>query len=238
MSPPGPGRPARRLPPLAGPLAAGFAATLLAALLALLAGRAAGGDVHAIDEAVLRAALALRAAHPRVTEAMRDLSGLGSTTVLTLATTLTVLWLALVGRRLTALLVALSALSGSAAVSLLKAAFGRLRPDGALAALVVEGLSFPSGHATMSAVVWLTLGALVARTRPAGPQRAYVLGGAALVTGLVGASRVVLGVHWLTDVLAGWAIGAAWALAWLLLARRLASRSVGPGTGREPDAAA
>ena len=96
---------------------------------------------------------------------MRDLSGLGSTTVLTLFTVTTVGYLALVSARTMALLVAASVISGSVVVSVFKAAFGRLRPDAAYAELVASGLSFPSGHATMAAIVFLTLGALIAGTR-------------------------------------------------------------------------
>jgi undecaprenyl-diphosphatase len=74
-------------------------------------------------------------------------------------------------------------------------------------------MSFPSGHAMLAAVTYLTLGALIARTQERRRLRSYVLGGAILLTLIIGASRVYLGVHWPTDVLAGWCLGAAWALA-------------------------
>jgi undecaprenyl-diphosphatase len=86
---------------------------------------------------------------------------------------------------------------------------------------VAPGLSFPSGHAGISAIVFLTLGALLASTRSRAVERSYILGTATLMTVLVGLSRIALGVHWATDVLAGWAFGAVWALIWLMLARRL-----------------
>jgi undecaprenyl-diphosphatase len=105
-------------------------------------------------------------------------------------------------------------------VAALKAAFGRLRPDPMFAELTVPGLSFPSGHATMSATVFLTAGALIAATHRRWAERAYILSAAALLTALVGVSRAMLGVHWATDVLGGWAFGSAWALLWLLLANR------------------
>ena len=69
--------------------------------------------------------------------------------------------------------------------------------------MVVPGLSFPSGHAGRSAIVILTLGALIAATRSRVVERSVNLGTAALMTALVGLSRVVLGVHWATDVLGG-----------------------------------
>lgn len=204
------------------PLLVGFGAVLLVLAFALLASEVITGDTHGFDVQLLQAAQALRAAHPWVSEVMRDLSGLGSTAVLTLFTIGTAGYLALVSARTAALLVTVSILSATALVVLLKASFGRLRPDVAFAELVASGLSFPSGHASMSAVVFLTLGGLAASTRMRLAERSYILALAAVMTLLVGVSRVALGVHWATDVLAGWALGAAWAMGWLLLARRLA----------------
>ena len=190
----------------------------------LLAGEVVEGDTRAFDVLLLHEAQALQAAHPQWFEAMRDFSGLGSTVVLTLLTATTVGYQAQVSRRTSALLVAASTLSGAVCVRAFKVAFGRARPDTAYAELVTTTLSFPSGHATMSAVVFLTLGALVANTRTRWVERLYILGAAALMTLLVGASRVALGVHWATDVLAGWAFGSAWAIAWLLWASLLSQR--------------
>ncbi len=193
-------------------------AVLSTLAFALLAGEVVEGDTRAFDLMLLQAAQSLQAAQPRMFETMRDFSGLGSTVVLTLFTTATVGYLALVSMRTSAWLVAASTSSGALCVRAFKVAFGRARPDTAYAELVTTTLSFPSGHATMSAVVFLTLGALVANTRTRWVERLYILGAAALMTLLVGASRVALGVHWATDVLAGWAFGSAWAIAWLLWA--------------------
>jgi undecaprenyl-diphosphatase len=156
---------------------------------------------------------------------MRDLSGLGSTTVLTLVTVSVVGYLALANASSAAVLLAASAITGSALASVLKWRYGRLRPDPAFADFVATGLSFPSSHATSSAVVYLTLGALFASTRTRLKERAYILSTAAAVAALVGVSRIALGVHWTTDVLGGWAIGAAWATLWLMVAHISASRS-------------
>ena len=102
-------------------------------------------------------------------------------------------------------------------VDVLKQIFERGRPDLVPHAVQVFSASFPSGHATLSAVTYLTLGALVARLAPHRLAKAYVLGVAIVLTLLVGTSRVYLGVHWPTDVLAGWCVGAAWAIAcWLV----------------------
>jgi undecaprenyl-diphosphatase len=209
-------------PLLVGAIALGFAFGF-----AQLASEVREGETHAFDQWVVHEMQALRAVQPWVTEVMRDLSGVGSTVSLTLITLATVGYLALAFTRRSAVVVAVSVLSGSLLVSLLKSAFGRLRPDGSLAALLAPGLSFPSGHASMAAIVFLTLGALVASTREALRERGYILGVAALFTLLVGLSRVALGVHWATDVLGGWAFGADWAMAWLQVVRSLG------GLGRE-----
>jgi undecaprenyl-diphosphatase len=81
--------------------------------------------------------------------------------------------------------------------------------------------SFPSGHSMLSAIVYLTGGALLASIHSVRRVRAYVIGCAVLAMLLVGSSRVYLGVHWPSDVLAGWAAGAAWAAACWLLAEWL-----------------
>ncbi len=211
-----------RFKSLLTPLLVGLAAVLLGLVFASLGSEVMEGDTRSFDMHVLRSAQSLRAAHPWLTTVMRDLSGLGSTTVLTLFTVAAAGYLVLVSARTAALLVAVSVIAGSAFISLFKTGFGRQRPDAAFADLAAPGLSFPSGHASMSAIVFLTLGALMASTRSSLPERIYILATAAVLALLVGASRVALGVHWATDVLGGWAFGTGWAMLWLLLARRLA----------------
>jgi undecaprenyl-diphosphatase len=209
------------------PLMIGFAVVMLAFVFAKLGSEVTDGDTRIFDMEILAHAQSFRGAYPWLAEVMRDLSGLGSTAVLSLFTFATVGYLSLVHARITAFLVATSVLSGTVLVSVFKAAFGRLRPDAAYAELVVSGLSFPSGHASMSAIVFLTIGALIASTRSYLPERIYILLTAALMTLLVGLSRVALGVHWATDVLGGWAFGSAWAIFWLLLVRHLAKQRGG-----------
>ncbi|MEZ5785902.1 MAG: phosphatase PAP2 family protein [Xanthobacteraceae bacterium] len=175
------------------------------------------GETHAFDEAVLRAlrnpADSQDPVGPWWIEVMvRDLTALGSTTVLALITVAVVGYLLIDGKRATALFVIVSVCGGALASALLKQAFARPRPELVAHLVDVHTLSFPSGHAMMSATTFLTLGALLARvqTRPA--LKAYLLGLAVVLTVLVGASRIYLGVHWPTDVLAGWCAGAAWAM--------------------------
>jgi undecaprenyl-diphosphatase len=182
------------------------------------------GETLNFDLVVLHAAQQLRARQPWLAEVMRDCSGLGSTVVLTLFTSVTVGYMALFANRVTACMVAASVVSGTLLVSSFKMAFGRLRPDSRFADSVASGLSFPSGHSSMSAIVFLTLGMLLANTRQRWQERAYIVGGAASMTVLVGVSRAGMGVHWATDVFGGWAFGIAWALVWLLAAKRLDGR--------------
>jgi undecaprenyl-diphosphatase len=201
------------------PLAAGICLILLTAGFWKLVDGVYEGETRRLDLTVLQAMRAARAGHPWLVEVMRDLSGLGSPVVLTLFTAVTVLYLALFSSRSRALMVAIAVGSGALVVGLFKAAFGRVRPDSDFAAIPVSGLSFPSGHASMSAVVFLTMGVLVAWTRSRWKERAFILIVAMLLAVLVGISRVLLGVHYVTDVLGGWAFGAAWAIAWWLMDR-------------------
>jgi undecaprenyl-diphosphatase len=157
-------------------------------------------------------------------EAMRDVTGLGSITVLGFVLLATVLYLSLSGARRTALFVAFAVSGGALLSTGLKLLFDRPRPEVEAAARVFSA-SFPSGHATVSAVVYLTLGLLLAEASRSRRIKAYFLALGLIMTIVVGISRVYLGVHFPTDVLAGWAIGSAWALAcWagyaLLLGRR------------------
>lgn len=152
-----------------------------------------------------------------LSETMRDISGLGSPAVLSLLVIATVILLLLSERRRIALFVLLATLGGGLVSILLKGIFGRPRPDLVPHGTVVYSTSFPSGHAMMSAVVYLTLGALVAGLIPDRWLKIYVMGIAATLSILVGISRVYLGIHWPSDVLAGWAAGAVWALeCWLV----------------------
>jgi undecaprenyl-diphosphatase len=205
-------------------LVVALAAAVLALMFVLLGGEVIEGDTHRFDATVLEGAQALRRAYPAVVPVMRDFSGLGSTAVLTLMTVLTVGYLLLVAQRRTAALVTVSMVCGAALVACFKAAYGRGRPDAAYAAFTVDGPSFPSGHAGMSAIAFLTIGALVAATCTRRTERAFFVSAGLLLSLLVGISRVALGLHWGTDVIGGWALGTGWALTWLLIDRTWANR--------------
>jgi undecaprenyl-diphosphatase len=161
---------------------------------------------------------------PAIQEAARDLTALGSVSVLGVLTALVAGYLVLDGKRHMALFVCGSVLSGLAVTTILKDAFERPRPDLVPYEAYASGASFPSGHSMMSAAIYLSLGALLARSHERKRLKAYFLLIAALLSFLVGITRVYLGVHWPSDVLAGWTAGAVWALVCWLSARWLQGR--------------
>ncbi len=122
------------------------------------------------------------------------------------------------------LLVAIT-IGGRLLVEGLKIWTGRPRPDIADPQVVTYNLAFPSAHAANSTIVWLSLAFLLTRTRR---PRTLAVWAAAWTALAVGFSRVVLGVHWPTDVIGGWALG----LCWTLLLLRLAGHEIGDGTPR------
>jgi undecaprenyl-diphosphatase len=200
------------------------------------------GNTHAFDQALL---LALRMpgkladpVGPAWLElAARDITSLGGYPVLILVTLAAIGFLLILGKRHAALLVLVSIGGGMLLSSGLKELFDRPRPDLVPHGTLVYTASFPSGHATLSAVAYLTLGALLARVQPRFVLKLYLLGLAILLTITVGVSRVYLGVHWPTDVLAGWALGAAWALFCWAAALWLQRRGQVESPGPDPEAA-
>lgn len=159
-------------------------------------------------------------------EAVRDITGLGSTIVLIMVTAAAIFYLVLIGRWRQALLVLVAVGGGQVLSSLLKLGIDRPRPDLVPHLVEVHTLSFPSGHAMMAAITYLTLGSMLASIAPGRSTRIYVLCLAVLITFLVGVSRVYLGVHWPSDVLAGWCAGFAWAMLCWLIARQAFRRRV------------
>jgi undecaprenyl-diphosphatase len=179
--------------------------------------RVVEGDTRAFDESVL---LAFRDPNnpshsigPAWLQIMfRDITPLGGYAVVMLISLAVIGYLLMDGKRGAALWV-LVAVSGGAVISkLLKLAIERPRPDLVARLVEVNTSSFPSGHATLAAVTYLTLGALLSRVEARRRAKIYVLMVAVVLTVLIGVSRIYLGVHWPTDVLAGWCVGAAWAM--------------------------
>ena len=146
--------------------------------------------------------------------AMIDLTALGSATVLTCAVVVATGLLLVRRLWLTAALVLAATASGSLLAAQAKLLFHRPRPELVDHLVQVSGLSFPSGHATNSAIIYLTLALLLSQVTPGRATRRYVLGVAMLLVGAIGCSRVYLGVHWPSDVLSACSIGTCSALAW------------------------
>jgi undecaprenyl-diphosphatase len=142
----------------------------------------------------------------------RDITPLGGYAVVMLISLAVIGYLLMDGKRGAALWVLVSVSGGAVISNLLKLAIERPRPDLVARLVEVNTSSFPSGHATLAAVTYLTLGALLSRVEARRRAKIYVLTVAVVLTVLIGVSRIYLGVHWPTDVLAGWCVGAAWAM--------------------------
>jgi undecaprenyl-diphosphatase len=149
---------------------------------------------------------------PEVTLAMRDITALGSVTVLTIMVLLVLGFLLLKRRYRAAALIFAATIGGTIFGTLAKTVIARDRPQIVPHLTEVSSKSFPSGHSMMSSVVYLTLGALLAQTAVRRREKVYVITAAALLTVMIGVTRVYLGVHYPTDVVAGWSAGVAWAL--------------------------
>jgi undecaprenyl-diphosphatase len=190
-----------------------------------LAGEVIDGDTQAFDTRILRAlrdpADPSRPIGPVWMEGpLLDLTALGGATVLALVVMAVAGFLVLQTRYRTAVVVAISWCSGELLDAALKHVFNRPRPSIVPHLRTVYTTSFPSGHAMESAIVYLTLAAILMRASQSRATKIYILGIAVLLTTLVGLSRVYLGVHYPTDVLGGWIVGFIWASICWLAARR------------------
>ena len=199
-----------------------LAATLLF-LTIKLGGEVLEGEGTAFDRAIL---LALRVpGHPGtplgplwLRQTMLDITSFGGGTQLTLLVALAAGLLIVRRAARTALLLVAGTASGGLLVALLKDRFARPRPALVDHLVQVHSASFPSGHAANSALVFLTMAALLMRIETTRAERLYTFAVAILLTILVGFSRVYLGVHWPSDVAAGWMLGSGWAALWWVLA--------------------
>lgn len=205
-----------------------------------LADEVTEGSTRSIDESIL---LSLRdpgdrnnpIGPPWIEEIGRDLTALGGIAVMALLIATVIGFLLLQGKFRMALLMAASIGSGLLFSLLLKTLFDRPRPDLVPHQSYVYTTSFPSGHSMVSAVVYLTLAALLARSYRKTHTKLYLLTVACILTGLVGLSRIYLGVHWPTDVLAGWTAGAFWALLWWGIGYSLQLHGRVESEGTEPE---
>jgi len=149
-------------------------------------------------------------------EAAADITSLGGISVLGLFALIVVVFLLSQRKWLSASLLALGLVGGVLLSEGLKAVFERERPPAAAQAVETINASFPSGHALMATVFYLSIAVMLTRAFPRRRFKAFVLGVGILLAVLVGLTRIYLGAHWASDVFAGWAVGAAWAMAlWL-----------------------
>jgi len=178
---------------------------------------------------------------PWLDAAMLDLTALGGFYVLTLVVLFSVGLLLTVRRYRTAGFVAAAVVGGVLLSRLIKAEIKRPRPGlrhWLVGAMFGSDYSFPSGHSMMSTVVYLTLALVFTAVIRRWKVRVFVVGSSLLLVGLVGLSRMYLGVHYPSDVVAGWAGGLVWALIcrwveyhWVLRAERRAAAEESPGPG-------
>ena len=159
-------------------------------------------------------------------ETMAEITALGGYPVLVVLVGVVVGYLLVARRTRPALFVLASILSGAVVSHVLKLLYDRPRPDLVEHLVSTHTASFPSGHATMSTVVYLTLASLIVRLVPQTRVRVYVICVAVALALAIGISRIYLGVHWPSDVVAGWALGVAWAsLSWLVASALRGRRS-------------
>lgn len=206
-----------RHPPFVPIALAALAGAVL--VLAILGRTVAGGSRFAFDSTIMLALrqdgnVALPAGPLWLKQAMIDVTALGGETVLTLAAAVTIGFLAASRHLLAAALVLGGTVSGSIAVALVKNLVGRERPALVDHLVEVGSASFPSGHAANSAIIYLTIALASIQVIPHRAARWFLLAATILLVAAIGFSRVYLGVHWPSDVLAGWSFGTLWALAW------------------------
>jgi undecaprenyl-diphosphatase len=151
----------------------------------------------------------------------RDVSALGGAVVVVTLSLLVIGCLGMRGQWGRVALIAVTVAGGYLLSTTLKMSFDRVRPDIVPHLSHVHSASFPSGHSMLSSLVYLTMGALLAQASDRRREKIYFVGAAFFLTFMIGLSRVFLGVHYPTDVLAGWSAGTAWALTCWLVASRL-----------------
>ena len=206
-------------------LVIGLALCALLFLFLRLASEVMEGDTQAFDVAILRslrdAADPSRPIGPAWMEtALVDVTALGSPVVLGLVVVIITGYLLIEARYKTALIVVTTAITSEVLDAVLKLVFARPRPTAVPHLRTVVTASFPSGHAMESAIIYLTLGALLMRVVEGRLTKIYTMAMAMFLTLIVGVSRVFLGVHYPTDVVGGWMLGFLWAALTFLVTRR------------------
>jgi undecaprenyl-diphosphatase len=194
-------------------------------LFTRLASEVMEGDTQAFDLQILHSlrstADPARPIGPAWMESVLiDITALGSPVVLGLIVLVITGYLLLEARYVTALIVLATAISSEILDEVLKWLIARPRPSAVPHLRTVVSASFPSGHAMESAIIYLTLGALLMRVVEGRITKTYCMATAIFLTFIVGVSRVFLGVHYPTDVIGGWMLGFLWAAVTFLVTRR------------------
>jgi undecaprenyl-diphosphatase len=184
------------------------------------------GETQSFDNYILKSLrepgnVSLPAFPGWVTDAMKDITSLGSATVIILFTIIVAGYLFLQKKYYWLWIVLIATFGGALMVAGLKEFIGRTRPTVVTHLLEENSLSFPSGHSMMSAIVYLTQATLLTRIEENRKVKIYIISVALLLTFLIGLSRVYIGVHYPTDVVAGWVAGISWALLWWYIAMLL-----------------
>jgi len=210
------------------PLAVAAAVAVIAGAAWSLLRRATGplfDALHATDEVILLLFWDPTTETPRgspiIEEALRDLTALGGFAILGGLILSATIFLLLLDRRRQAIFLVVTVVTGVLLTMLLKAGFDRPRPDLVPYGSHVLTASFPSGHSASAAVIYLTLASLLTPALRRRRVRVFVVAAAIVTTLAVGFSRVYLGVHWPSDVVAGWLVGGGWALGAWVVERRL-----------------
>lgn len=145
-------------------------------------------------------------------ESMRDITSLGGVTLLVIITVLSVIVLLAHSRKAQALVMAICVPLAQLSSGLFKDLYERSRPSFAIYGDLPTSMSFPSGHSTVAAATYFVLAVIVSSLEAKRSMKILAFAVAALLSLMIGFSRIYLGVHWPSDVIAGWCLGAAWAL--------------------------
>ncbi|HYT66545.1 MAG TPA: phosphatase PAP2 family protein [Vicinamibacterales bacterium] len=203
-------------------LLVGLGGCILLLIFLKLSSEVMGGNTLAFDKRIVMAFrkkddLSQPIGPSWMATSVMDLTALGGPTIIGLIVAAVIGFLLLQSRYRTAFFIFLTAISGEVVSFAMKSFFFRPRPDVVPHLREASSTSFPSGHAMQSAIIYLTLGAILMRLAERRLTKVYCCAVAMGVTFLVGVSRIYLGVHYPTDVLAGWIIGLMWAsICWLV----------------------
>ena len=191
-------------------------AVVVAALLLFVVAGLVGGPDNMRDVAAIHSLAAERAAHVGLIGQAIVITHVGGAEMLIAILLAAIAWLAYSRRWRPAISLATIVLGGRIAVELLKLAIQRPRPFFSPYPVEIASLSFPSGHAANTMITFLALALIAAPAK----VRAVAIAAAAATSVLVGVTRPLLGVHWPSDVVGGWAFGIAWVVVGVELSRR------------------